>query len=185
MQIPRNFKKNALTLKKPFFRQDVLDLAPALLGKLIVIDDGNQQRSFRITETEAYRGEEDMACHARKGRTKRTDPMYHTGGILYIYLIYGMHWMTNVVAGEANEPQAALIRSLDTVEGPGRTSKALGIDKGFNYKKLFDSDRIALLDDGLIPTYESLPRVGIDYAGDHWKNIPWRFKLNPSQLTDQ
>ncbi|MFP4664272.1 MAG: DNA-3-methyladenine glycosylase [Bacteroidales bacterium] len=164
-----------------FYLQDVLDMAPALLGKIIAINTSRGIQHFRITETEAYRGEDDLACHARKGRTKRTDPMYHAGGILYIYLIYGMHWMTNIVAGDEGEPQAALIRCLETIEGPGRSSKALGMSGDFNYEKLYKPGRIALLDDGMKPDYDRLPRVGIDYAGDYWKNIPWRFRLKPSQ----
>jgi DNA-3-methyladenine glycosylase len=173
--------RNHQKLKDDYFTSDVLELAPDLLGKILVLKTDKTMVSFRITETEAYRGEEDLACHARKGRTKRTDPMYYPGGILYIYLIYGMYWMMNIVAGEKNIPQAVLIRGLDDIRGPGKVTKTLGIVKSFNYENLSTSKRIYLLDDGLQPTYSCAPRVGIDYAGEHWKNLEWRFIANPIQ----
>ncbi len=168
-------------LQGNYFTRDVLELAPDLLGKILVVKNYNNTARFRITETEAYRGEEDLACHAKKGRTKRTDPMYYPGGILYIYLVYGMHWMLNIVTGEKNVPQAVLIRGVDEIKGPGRVTKTLGIDKRYNYENLSTSKRIYLLADGLQPTYSCAPRVGIDYAGEYWKNLKWRFILNPSQ----
>jgi DNA-3-methyladenine glycosylase len=114
---------------KDFFLHDVLDVAPDLLGKNLVImtPDGNSTR-FIITEVEAYKGAEDKACHANKGRTKRTEIMFHEGGCLYVYLIYGIHWMLNIVTGPANNPQAVLIRGLENYSGPGRVTKLLGID---------------------------------------------------------
>lgn len=172
---------NLQKLQNDFFARDVLNLAPDLLGKIIVLNSGTKKAYFRITETEAYRGEADKACHARKGRTKRTDPMYYPGGILYIYLIYGMYWMMNIVAGNKNEPQAALIRGVKDIKGPGRVTKALRIDKSFNYENLCSSSRIYLLDDGFKADYSTAPRVGIDYAGDYWKDLEWRFISNPDQ----
>ena len=83
-----------------FFSRDVLAVAPDLIGKILVrsFENGIAER-FIITEVEAYRGAEDMACHASKGRTARTDVMYHQGGLVYVYLIYGMYWMLNFVTG--------------------------------------------------------------------------------------
>lgn len=105
-----------MKLDASFFNRDVLEVAPDLLGCTLVRDfgNGNIQR-FTITELEAYRGEEDLACHASKGRTPRTEIMYHTGGYIYVYLIYGMYWMLNLVTGSNDEPQAVLIRSYNFV----------------------------------------------------------------------
>jgi len=157
-----------------FFQQDVLQLAPALLGKILVrkFDDETIGR-FRIIETEAYRGEEDKACHACKGRTKRTEAMYHSGGKIYVYLIYGMYWMLNIVSGKENEPQAVLIRGVEGISGPGRIGKKLLLDKGF-YGENLPSSRIWIEDDEFIPEYITTPRIGIDYAGE-WKDLEWRF----------
>lgn len=161
---------------RDFFSRDVLVVAPALISKILVLrsDDGYIKR-YRITETEAYRGEEDRACHASRGRTARTEVMYATGGKLYIYLVYGMHWMLNIVTGDNNEPQAALIRGLENYSGPGRVTKALGINKSHNGIDLTDSDRIWLEDSGLTPDIRTSPRIGIDYAGEFWKTRPWRY----------
>src|SRR4030042_4635780 len=86
-----------------FYERDVLEVAPCLLGNNIVLKKENGILRFMITESEAYRGEEDLACHACKGRTARTEIMYHMGGHLYIYLIYGMYWMLNIVTGMENQ----------------------------------------------------------------------------------
>jgi DNA-3-methyladenine glycosylase len=159
-----------------FFSKDVLIVAPGLLGKILVrrFDDGRIER-FRITETEAYRGEEDLACHASKGRTRRTEVMYLDGGRIYVYLIYGMYRMLNIVTGKAGEPQAALIRGLENVAGPGRVGKRLQPDGSF-YGETLPSERIRLEADVDVLTYTATPRIGVDYAGE-WKERPWRFVL--------
>jgi len=165
-------------LKRDFFTRDVLDVAPGLLTRIIAIKygDGDIKR-YIITETEAYRGIEDKACHASKGRTARTEVMYNEGGYLYVYLVYGIHWMLNVVAGKENEPQAALIRGLNECSGPGRVTKTLGIDRSFYGEDLTGSNRIWIEDSGIEPDYLTSERIGIDYAGDYWKGLPWRFFL--------
>ena len=85
-------------LERSFFTRDVLEVAPDLLCKVLVIrSENNAIRRFLISETEAYRGSDDMACHAARGRTPRTEVMYHEGGRLYVYFVYGMYWMLNVV----------------------------------------------------------------------------------------
>ncbi|MDR0233060.1 MAG: DNA-3-methyladenine glycosylase [Dysgonamonadaceae bacterium] len=166
-----------LILSTEFFQQDVLQLAPALLGKILVrkFDDGTIER-FRITETEAYRGEEDKACHAAKGRTQRTEVMYHQGGKIYVYLIYGMYWMLNIVSGKENEPQAVLIRGVEKISGPGRVGKKLILDKSF-YGETLPSSRIWIEDDNTTPEYITTPRIGIDYA-EEWKDLEWRFVVS-------
>lgn len=168
-----------LKLQESFFTNDVITVAPKLLGKNIVRKLGNTDiKKFLITEVEAYRGEEDLACHASKGRTNRTEVMYWKGGFVYVYLIYGIHYMLNFVTGEVNNPQAVLIRGVEDISGPGRVGKALEIDKGFNKVSLLNSDTIWVEETNFQPKYKCLPRVGIDYAGEYWKNMPWRFIIS-------
>lgn len=163
-------------LPADFFMQDVLIVAPALLGKQIVrVHDSGEISRHIISETEAYKGGDDLACHASKGKTPRTEVMFDEGGVLYIYLIYGMYWMLNVVTSVKDVPQAVLIRGLADVSGPGRLTKALGLDKSFNGENLCASDRIWIEDLGSQLTYTTHPRMNIDYAGEYWKNMPWRF----------
>jgi DNA-3-methyladenine glycosylase len=162
------------TLSRDFYRQDVLTVAPGLLGKILACRVGAEWLRYRITETEAYRGASDFACHASKGRTPRTEAMFHTGGVIYIYYIYGMYWMFNVVTGEENQPQAALVRGLEGIYGPGRLTRSLHIDKSFYDEDLTLSPRIRIEDDGCRPAYATGKRIGVNYAGE-WKDKPWRF----------
>ena len=151
-----------------------MTVAPELLGKILVCKVNDELLRYRITETEAYRGIEDLACHACKGRTSRTEAMYHTGGVVYVYLIYGMYWMLNMVTGLENEPQAALIRGIEGLYGPGRITRKLQIDKSFYNEDVTLSPRIWIEDDGLKPSYDAGTRIGVQYAGE-WKDKPWRF----------
>ena len=161
-----------------FYKQNALIVAEKLLGKILVRRwvDGTETR-YRITETEAYLGEEDKACHASKGRTPRTEIMYSEGGKVYVYLIYGMYWMLNFVSGEENHPQAVLIRGIDDIIGSGKVGRELKMDKSFYGENLLTSERIWLENAPDITSFETAPRVGIDYAGDKWKNKLWRFIL--------
>ncbi len=161
--------------RQDFYLQDALDLAPELLRCYIIRNNGDNLQRCKITEVEIYRGEEDLACHACKGRTNRTETMYRKGGYLYVYLVYGIHWMLNIVSGKENEPQALLIRGIEGISGPGRVSRYLGIDKSFNGESLMDSRRIWLEKSEDIPRYITTPRIGIDYAGEPWKSKLWRF----------
>lgn len=165
-----------------FFQRDVLEIAPELPGKLLMRKFSNgEQKAYRITEVEAYRGEEDMACHASKGKTPRTSVMYEPGGVWYVYLIYGMHWMLNVVTAEKNNPQAVLIRGIETWNGPGKLTKALEINKTFNGRPLAKATGLWIASDNQSPDGKAIlqaPRIGIDYAGDYWKNKPWRYYLS-------
>jgi DNA-3-methyladenine glycosylase len=165
-------------LSREFFIRDVLDVAPELPGKNLVVRmrDGIYGR-FPITEVEAYRGSEDKACHACRGRTARTEIMFHEGGRLYIYLIYGMYWMMNVVTGKENDPQAVLIRGLENYPGPGRLTKSIGIDRSFYGEDLVSSERIWIEDGGIIPVIKTATRIGIEYAGEYWKTRPWRYYI--------
>ena len=166
-------------LSGEFFCRDVLSVAPDLVGKIIVINSGdNTWKRFMITETEAYRGAEDEACHANKGRTPRTEVMYMQGGRIYVYLVYGLYWMLNFVTSVRDDPQAVLIRSIEGFNGPGRLTKALGIDKSFYGEDLITSQRIWVEDEGFRPVLAKSSRIGIDYAGSVWRNKPWRYFIS-------
>ena len=166
-------------LGREFYRKDVLEVAPRLLGQhLVRIYPDGTKATFVISETEAYRGGEDMACHASKGKTPRTEVMFGDGGHLYLYLIYGMYWMLNVVTATMDTPQAVLFRGLREASGPGRLTRLIHVDKDFYGEDLVSSDRIWIEESGLSPDFSTGPRVGIDYAGDPWKDMPWRFLLN-------
>lgn len=163
-------------LPREFYIRDVLDVARDLIGKNLTVrmPDGTL-RKYEINEVEAYRGEEDLACHAAKGRTARTEVLYHEGGKLYVYFVYGMYWMLNVVTSTENNPQAALIRGVGEFKGPGRLTRALRIDRSFYDEDLTSSDRIWIEESGISPEIRTSPRIGVDYSGEIWKNKPWRY----------
>jgi len=165
-------------IQKDFYLQDVLEVAPALLGKRLVIARQGGNGVYTITETEAYQGTGDMACHASKGKTTRTEVMFREGGIIYMYLIYGMYWMMNIVTSIENNPQAVLIRGLDKVNGPGRLTRELGLDRSFNGESLVDSPRIWLERSHKPAKIHTSPRIGINYAGEPWVSKPWRFYID-------
>ncbi len=169
-------------LNAHFYQQDAVTVAEKLLGKILirVFDDGTTKR-YRITETEAYLGEEDKACHASKGRTARTDIMYSDGGKIYVYLIYGMYWMLNVVTGTENHPQAVLIRGISRIIGSGKVGRELKIDKSFYGEDLLSSDRIWIEDAPDESDFSTALRIGIDYAGEEWRDKAWRFILKQEQ----
>ena len=162
-----------------FYKRDVLEVAPGLIGMLLVVrlPDGSYGK-FRIFEVEAYRGEEDRACHAFKGRTKRTEIMYAEGGHVYVYFVYGMYWMLNIVTSTVNEPQAVLIRGVEGFTGPGRLTRGLGIDGSFYGENLAVSGRIWVEDCGNTPGFITTPRIGINYAGEPWISKRWRYVLD-------
>ena len=164
-----------MPLDENFFHRDCLDVAPDLVGKLIVRRINDDIIKIRITETEAYRGEEDKGCHASRGRTPRTELLYRESGIIYVYLCYGMHWLMNVITGEKDMPQGVLFRAGEKYSGPAKLTKRLSINGGFNGQSITENEEIWIEDDGYIPEIITAPRVGIDYAGDEWKNKPWRF----------
>lgn len=166
-----------MRLDKQFYRKDVLDIAPLMLGKTLVrrFEDGRELR-LTINEVEAYRGEEDKACHARMGRTERNAVMYESGGAVYMFLIYGMYWMLNVVTGEKGHPQAILIRGAGQYNGPGKLTRALKLDKSFYGENLGTSQKLWIEDAPAPPSsIKTSPRIGIDYAGDEWTKKHWRF----------
>lgn len=159
-----------------FFMKTALEAAPLLVGKLLCRRIDGEVIRLRITETECYMGEEDKACHASKGKTPRTSIMYEAGGIYYVYLCYGIHWLLNIIFAEKDNPQGVLIRCCEDFEGPAKLTKKLQITGEFNRVSVLDSDELWLEDDGYQPDIITLPRVGIDYAGEYWRDIEWRFK---------
>lgn len=165
----------ATRLNPVFFRRDVLLVAPELLGKLLVrrFGDGRIEK-YRITEVEAYRGTEDLACHASKGRTPRTEVMFGEGGTVYVYLIYGQYWLLNLVTGAAEDPSAVLIRGIEGFSGPGRVGRELQLDKSFYGENMQNSSRLWVEDGESVNEFRTSKRIGIDYAGK-WADKPWRF----------
>lgn len=157
-------------------------LARWLIGKHLVRRGPDGRASAHlITEVEAYDGERDLACHARVGRTERTAVMFEPGGVWYVYLCYGVHEMLNPVVGPRDWPAAVLIRSVEGRRGPGRLTKALGIDRRLDGRPATRATGLWLEDRGVkIPrsAIKSTPRIGVGYAGPIWAAKPWRFVLD-------
>jgi DNA-3-methyladenine glycosylase len=149
-----------------------------LLGKYLVRQTGDELQARMITEVEAYDGERDLACHARAGRTARTEVLYSKPGVWYVYLCYGIHEMLNLVVGPEAWPAAVLIRGVEGIHGPGRVTKQLGIDRRLNKASAEPACGLWLEDRGVrIPRTNVLatPRIGVNYAGPIWAKKPWRF----------
>ncbi len=153
-------------------------VAPQLLGWRLALGP----HLARITETEAYHGVSDLACHASKGRTPRTEGLYAPPGTLYVYLCYGMHWMLNLVCDVQGVPSAVLIRSVEipgidprASNGPGKVAKLMGLGRPHHGQHL-DGGELRLLPP-LIPIKRRRrgPRVGVAYAGPLWAGKPWRW----------
>ena len=156
-----------------FYHRPCDEVAKDLVGKIIVCGG----KKLRISETEVYWGEQDTACHASKGRTKRTEVLYADAGTIYVYLCYGIHWLMNIVTGDADDPQAVLVRACVEAPGPGKLTKALGITGEYNRKSILETEDLWIEDDG--KRFEILPdkRVGIGYASEEDQNRLWRFKM--------
>ena len=153
-----------------------------LLGKYLV---GPAGEARMITEVEAYDGERDLACHARAGRTRRTEVLYGAGGVWYVYLCYGVHEMLNLVVGPRDWPAAVLIRGVEGCQGPGRLTRALGINRRHNGTAVHPAGGTWIEDRGVrVPRrlVRATPRIGVDYAGPVWAGKPWRFYFDPAAL---
>ncbi len=170
---------------KKFFERDTLEVAKDLLGCFLVRKIGNKTIRAMIVDVEAYVGEDDLACHASKGRTPRSEVLYGEAGRAYVYLIYGMYYIMNVVTEKKNFPSAVMIRAvlIDGVDykktnGPGKVCRELKIDKKFHNFDLTKGDKF-WLEKGEKINAENIvaaKRVGIDYAR-HCKDYLWRFML--------
>jgi DNA-3-methyladenine glycosylase len=169
-------------LTQRFFARRSDAVARALLGKTLVCGD----RAGVIVETEAYLGPDDLASHARFGKTERNAVMFGPGGVAYVYLIYGMYDMFNVVTGPDGRAEAVLVRALEpargltggaaAARGPGKLTRALGISRRHNGTDLVRSDDLFLAGGARVAPERIAcgPRIGVDYAGD-WAAAPLRF----------
>jgi len=182
-------------LTRRFFSRDPVTVARALLGKKLVRELDGDRMSGMVTETEAYLGTSDSASHAFRGRTPRNAVMFGPAGVAYIYFVYGMHHLLNVVTGKTGEPSAVLIRALDPLEGvermeflrgrrgrhladgPAKLCRALGVDTSLNGWDLtrgralwFETCRTVAP-----AAINSGPRVGIAYARQEDQRAPLRF----------
>jgi len=164
-------------LQESFYHRQCLTVAEDLVGKWLVrrLSSGKELR-LQITETEAYCGEDDTACHAHKGRTTRTEVMYAKAGTIYVYLCYGMHRMLNIVTGEEDQPQAVLIRACNGASGPGRLTKALSVTGELNRESIL-GEALWIEDDGTAYQVAADKRVGIGYASQEDQDKLWRFKM--------
>lgn len=188
-----------------FYKQPATDLARLLLGKFLVRRVENGFLTGKITETEAYHGFSDRASHAFLGKTARNEPMFYEGGHIYVYMVYGMYYCFNVVAGEQGFPSAVLVRSVETigdglfvnisnilkhlkqnqtarwdrktVSGPGRLCRYFEIGANFNKTNLNKNKELFIVGDESVleKNIKTSKRVGIDYAGKYWSNRKWRF----------
>lgn len=167
-------------VEQNFFNRPTLIVAQELLGKHLVRRINKQVISLKIHEVEAYDGPHDRACHAAKGRTKRTEIMFGPAGHFYVYFVYGIHWMLNIVVGSENYPAAILIRGAGHISGPARLTNFLSIDKQFNTLPVSKESNLWIEDHGITISHQSIqctPRIGIDYAGSVWAQKPYRFIL--------
>lgn len=173
----------AKILGRMYFNRPTLVVARSLLGKYLVKQNGAGTMAGKIVEVEAYVGPHDLACHASKGRTLRTEVLFGPPGISYVYLIYGMHHCLNVVTEKAEYPAAVLIRAVEfegqLIDGPGRLCRAFSIDRSLNRidmtarRHLWFEDRGTRIPRGKIGAF---PRIGVSYAGT-WAEELYRFRL--------
>ncbi|OJX40705.1 MAG: hypothetical protein BGO78_06895 [Chloroflexi bacterium 44-23] len=191
----------------PFYNRDVVQVARELIGKRLVRRSDAGLISGIISETEAYNGSQDLACHARAGRTARTATMYGPAGHAYIYFTYGMHWLLNVVTGEEGYPAAVLIRAilpqegLDLIsknrtgvgrehwtDGPAKLTRALLIGKELNGINLTNSDSNLWIEAGVPIPQDNIyvsSRIGLGKTPEPWLSMPWRFRISDLAFMDK
>jgi DNA-3-methyladenine glycosylase len=170
-------------LDQAFFARPALVVARELLGKYLVRNESGLTLAAQIHETEAYIGPQDLACHAAKGHTPRTAVMFGPAGRWYVYFIYGIHWMLNVVTESEGFPAAVLLRGAGEWKGPARLTKALNIDRRLNGAEAIRVSGLWIEDRGETVTRSRVhrtPRIGVDYAGP-WAAKPYRFVLKPNR----
>lgn len=180
-----------IILPREFFNRSTLTVAKNLLGKTLIKETPQGTIHAKIVDVEAYIGPKDKACHASKGRTKRTEIMFGPAGYTYVYLIYGMYHCLNLVTDREEYPAAILIRGIEVldhpapsvpptrIDGPGRVCRFLEIDRTHNALDATSGIEIWVEDSGETISrkqIQALPRIGVDYAGD-WANKLWRFCL--------
>jgi DNA-3-methyladenine glycosylase len=181
---------HAPRLPVSFYSRPALTVARELLGAHLVVVEGGVRRVGRIVETEAYVGAHDLACHASKGCTPRTEVLFGPPGRAYVYLIYGMYHCFNVVTDVEGVASAVLVRAVEPLEGvqagvrtdgPGRLCRALGLTLAHNRLDL-QGERLHLLEGAPIPeaSVQRGPRIGVDYAGE-WALAPYRLWVQGSR----
>ena len=192
-----------MKLPRSFYQQPTAEVARQLLGKYLVRKHPNGTTVGRIVESEAYIGPEDKACHASRGRTPRTEIMFGRAGHAYIYLIYGFHYMLNIVTEKEDFPSAVLIRAVEPLNGielmrarrrvdeltnlasgPGKLCAAFAIDRTLNGNDM--CGKIVYVEDRNEPSPKiaATPRIGVGYAGK-WKHKPWRFLIKGNQFVSK
>ena len=194
-------------LPRSFFSRDTCTVAQALLGcRLVRILDGVRLSGI-IVETEAYVGEEDLACHARAGRTPRTNVMYGAAGFSYVYFTYGMHWLLNIITEGEGFPAAVLIRALEPKEGvevmrdkrginalnllcagPARLTQAMGIGRAENALDLCSKASNIWIEGGTSNHKVRIlrgPRVGLSQTPEPWRSKPWRYLVKGSPFVSK
>lgn len=182
----RRAAARGFVLDRTFYARPALVVARHLLGKVLVRRIGGRELTAPIIETEAYLGPHDLASHASKGRTPRTEVMFGPAGCWYVYLIYGIHWMLNVVTNDVDHPAAVLIRGAGEWTGPARLTKAMSIDKSLNGAEAARSSGLWIEDRGIKMARGAIqrtPRIGVDYAG-HWAARPYRFVVDAADLRE-
>ena len=189
-----------MTLPISFYNRPTLIVARELLGTRLAHISNGKKLVGLITETEAYFGFDDLASHAKAGRTIRTDPMFGPPGRAYVYFTYGNHWMLNAVTEKEGFPAAVLIRAIQPIEGnkvmmerrmgrdtfgPGKLTQALGITKSENYANLTEAGSSLRIEAGIFVPDKSVtigPRVGLNKTPEPWYSKPWRFLLKEPML---
>ncbi len=199
--------KRIVRLARGFYSCGALELARRLLGKRLVRVLRGARLAGRIVEVEAYIGQEDLACHARVGRTARNAAMYGPPGHAYVYFTYGMHWMFNVVAEREGLPAAVLVRALEPLEGielmqrhrrrqdlgdlcrgPARLTQALGINRAQNDADLCAPESQVWIE--AAPPVDATqiaagPRIGLGNTPEPWLSKPWRFYITNSPFVSR
>lgn len=200
----------AKRLSASFYTRDTVITARDLIGKRLVRLEGDRRIAGIIVETEAYQGEDDLACHCRAGKTPRTEIMYGPPGRAYVYFVYGMHWLLNLVTEKEGYPGAVLIRGilpeegLDLIkkrrngitqkqwtDGPAKLCQAFGINGEMNGIDTCSENANIFIEENMdIPKrlVQKTPRIGLDTVPEPWRSIPWRFivtdlnSIKPSTL---
>jgi DNA-3-methyladenine glycosylase len=193
-----------LKIQRSFYAQPTIQVARQLLGKYLVRRHPDGKTVGKIVETEAYVGPHDLACHAAKGRTARTEVMFGPPGHAYVYFIYGVYYCLNIVTEEVGHASAVLIRALEPIEGiklmqkrrgldelrklvsgPGKLCLAMAIDKALNSADMSRGNVLYVEDRGeRAAKIVARPRIGVDYAGK-WKDKPWRFLIRGNEFVSK
>jgi DNA-3-methyladenine glycosylase len=159
-----------------FFRRPAAEVARELIGMTLAREAHGTTQRNTITETEAYEGVHDLASHSSKGRTKRNEVMFGAAGRFYVYRVYGLHWMLNIVTGEVDEGAGVLIRGIEGISGPGRVAAALHVDGSLQGRPAGKSSGLWFEAGALgAVSVKRTARIGVEYAGPIWAEKKLRF----------